>query len=819
MRFASILILLTLLPLLTFGVGPSLTTHHLELITTKLSNQDITITPTGTGDLVLKDYNGVLKASSGTVSAGNIDLSSEVTGILGIVNGGVPEPGANGQILTLDVGIPKWLNPPVSTTLDTKGQIQGYSTENASLGPCTDDQILVYDAVEATGWKCSALPSSSPTTTQGDLILRGAANDERLPIGIAGKILTSNGTSAAWDDAPAGAAKIWNIIDDSSFEKGTYGTCSSAGSAVTSCAAIDRTTQIKPIDKKIFKIDADTSDTLTWTHNIISSDYANTKMLAGCQVSADAATSNVTIKALVDDVEQWNLDVPSDGVERDYYFPTVGGDTDFDIVVSGTAGDGDTIKVDNCYLGRVPIGYIQDVSQAHFVGSVHFDDTGCVWSRTSATYGTMTATSCTSDTPIGSITVPTPNTASITIPNARTDGTYHVETQGLLYNYSNTGICHFSLSTSSNHENQGVVWVASASDANRAASSLAGDFKFSSSGDKSVNIIAANQNTGTECRAHGNGNISRKWSVHFFPDSTNSIVQQEKELTAKTANVFGAEIAGDGVVTGDSYNFINGDCTVTSTSLYTCQLNDMNISNGLLCSTGILNADKTINYGGPLSASQITFLVKDSGVNTPSPFDITCIKHDADLNKSIKVDGHFLASQIKGLEIKLDDSKMFKDNNLAFSEAERTVTTSTFGSLSGSNKWTGGVLAPNGKIYGIPHNSTEILEIDPVAKTTSTFGSLTGTGKWVGGVLAPNGKIYGIPHNSTEILEIDPVAKTTSTFGSLTGTIKWFGGVLAPNGKIYGIPFGSTEILEIDFKNRDGFKSFDSALSPYYNKF
>jgi hypothetical protein len=38
---------------------------------------------------------------------------------------------------------------------------------------------------------------------------------------------------------------------------------------------------------------------------------------------------------------------------------------------------------------------------------------------------------------------------------------------------------------------------------------------------------------------------------------------------------------------------------------------------------------------------------------------------------------------------------------------------STFGSLSGTNKWRGGVLAPNGCIYGIPHDSTTVLKIDP----------------------------------------------------------------------------------------------------------
>ena len=153
-----------------------------------------------------------------------------------------------------------------------------------------------------------------------------------------------------------------------------------------------------------------------------------------------------------------------------------------------------------------------------------------------------------------------------------------------------------------------------------------------------------------------------------------------------------------------------------------------------------------------------------------------------------------------------------------------------FGSFSGNNKWLGGVLAPNGKIYGIPGNSTQILEIDPVNQTTSLFGSLSGGTKWYGGVLAPNGKIYGISRNSTQILEIDPVNQTTSLFGNLTGENKWLGGVLAPNGKIYGIPFYSTQVLEISDINSPNVIGSDANIpaslsnlatsnyNQYYNK-
>lgn len=113
--------------------------------------------------------------------------------------------GTEGQLLTVSSGLPSWQDAPISTTLDTKGQLQGFSTVNANVGPCTDDQILVYDSLEATGWKCSALPSTSPTTTLGDLIYNNtgtAAGDTRLGIGTEGQLLTVNSGVPAWLDAP-----------------------------------------------------------------------------------------------------------------------------------------------------------------------------------------------------------------------------------------------------------------------------------------------------------------------------------------------------------------------------------------------------------------------------------------------------------------------------------------------------------------------------------------------------------------------------------------------------------------------------------------
>jgi hypothetical protein len=136
------------------------------------------------------------------------------------------------------------------------------------------------------------------------------------------------------------------------------------------------------------------------------------------------------------------------------------------------------------------------------------------------------------------------------------------------------------------------------------------------------------------------------------------------------------------------------------------------------------------------------------------------------------------------------------------------------GSLSGSLKYNGGVLAPNGCIYGVPRDSTSVLKIDTSNDTITTFGSFSGAGKWAGGVLAPNGFIYCIPHNSTEILKINPINDTTTTIGSLSGTAKWYGGVLAPNGCIYGIPWGSSTVLKIDTSN-DNVSTFGSLSGSF----
>jgi len=119
----------------------------------------------------------------------------------------------------------------------------------------------------------------------------------------------------------------------------------------------------------------------------------------------------------------------------------------------------------------------------------------------------------------------------------------------------------------------------------------------------------------------------------------------------------------------------------------------------------------------------------------------------------------------------------------------------------GADKWIDGVLAPNGKIFGIPFGADTVLEIDPAMSSVSTFGVISSPvqRKWLGGVLGANGLIYAIPYDAETVLEIDPETHAMTLFGAVgRAPCKWYGGVLAPNNKIYAIPYSERYILEID---------------------
>ena len=137
---------------------------------------------------------------------------------------------------------------------------------------------------------------------------------------------------------------------------------------------------------------------------------------------------------------------------------------------------------------------------------------------------------------------------------------------------------------------------------------------------------------------------------------------------------------------------------------------------------------------------------------------------------------------------------------------------------SSANRWYGGVLAQNGKIYCIPSSETKILVIDPTTDTVAyiSIGAYATALGWAGGVLGMDGKIYCIPRNSSNVLVIDPTSGTVSAIPTGdSGDNKWFGGVLGPQGSIYGVPYNASGALVI----RPGLPTLPPwMLGPEFNK-
>ena len=122
----------------------------------------------------------------------------------------------------------------------------------------------------------------------------------------------------------------------------------------------------------------------------------------------------------------------------------------------------------------------------------------------------------------------------------------------------------------------------------------------------------------------------------------------------------------------------------------------------------------------------------------------------------------------------------------AFNRPATTTTQTSAG--AGSQAYSiGGVLAPNGYIYGIPNGNTNLLKINPLGGTSmSSVKIVAPITSFAGGVLVGN-YIYCMPYGSSKLLVINTASDALAQIAITSGICYCYGGVLAPNGNIYGM--------------------------------
>ena len=286
--------------------------------------------------------------------------------------------GTTGQILQVSaLGFPQWADLPPSVSVTTKGDIQTYSTAPDRLPVGTNGQVLSANSGTSTGLEWIDPPATSPTTTQGDIIIRGAAQDERLPIGAADQILVSNGTTLTYQDLPVslpdqtghtgeylrtnGTTADWfeindstnnirdNILECASFEDcGAEGTITTSGSDLS--GSTTRTVEAAAYNDAKFNLNTLAAATLDYTFTKTAS-YDGKQMVAYCEIKT--ANTGVTFSAGADGVEAGSLDVSSGNTWKYYKVPFVGGATSqYFKVDHANAAEIPNIDIDNCFIGK-----------------------------------------------------------------------------------------------------------------------------------------------------------------------------------------------------------------------------------------------------------------------------------------------------------------------------------------------------------------------------------------------------------------------------------------------------------------------------------
>jgi hypothetical protein len=126
-----------------------------------------------------------------------------------------------------------------------------------------------------------------------------------------------------------------------------------------------------------------------------------------------------------------------------------------------------------------------------------------------------------------------------------------------------------------------------------------------------------------------------------------------------------------------------------------------------------------------------------------------------------------------------------------------TGVVSTYSLIQTAGAYTGGVLAPNGDIHFIPRQlsaATAVGQKINASGVVSTY-SLAYTAVpeiYFGGVLSASGEVHFVPHSGVVGQKIS-IAGVVSTYSlAYTTTLAYAGGVLAPNGDIHFVPYRAT---------------------------
>ena len=189
--------------------------------------------------------------------------------------------------------------------------------------------------------------ASSPTTTRGDLIVRGASADERLAIGTAGQVLKVNGAANGFEFGTG--AKILQVVNSTKLDKTSF---TSSGSTFQSTGIQVTITPIAASSKIIVIAACSVSANQGYRHGIVIQRSINGGSYSvptafqgnqsGNQTRAAMAVGNPSSNAHVSSLTLNHLDTPSYSVGNAIVYRVYGNaESNGPFYVNRSSSDGD----------------------------------------------------------------------------------------------------------------------------------------------------------------------------------------------------------------------------------------------------------------------------------------------------------------------------------------------------------------------------------------------------------------------------------------------------------------------------------------------
>lgn len=215
--------------------APVQTSNSGKFLTTDGSNTSWASVVSGVSSVFSRA--GAVTAQSGDYSfsqiSGNVDASTQVTGLLAIANGGtgqstasgainalVPSQGGNsGKALITNGSTVAWGTGGTASPLTTKGDIWVYSSLDARLPVGTNNFLLTADSAQTTGLKWAALSVDLTSQVTGALPIANGGTGQTTAAtainalvpsqgGNSGKVLATNGSTVFWNTNTVTSPKI-----------------------------------------------------------------------------------------------------------------------------------------------------------------------------------------------------------------------------------------------------------------------------------------------------------------------------------------------------------------------------------------------------------------------------------------------------------------------------------------------------------------------------------------------------------------------------------------------------------------------------------